>query len=117
MTSRSSHPWPPDIEVIGEHLSVAEREHIRQAAQRAIEQALQRMGEQFNELARAADDLQGVLLHRTDPHGIPEDTYTHLVALAQDGDEAVFKDYARMVGVPAESLDSLWIGTQRRVRA
>lgn len=51
-----------------------------------------------------------------DWQGVPEDTYHHLVALAKDGDEAIFKDYARMVGVPVDQLDELWVGTRLRLK-
>jgi hypothetical protein len=46
---------------------------------------------------------------------IPEDTYRHLVDLAKDGDEAIFKEYAQMVGVKSEHLDTLWTGTRARL--
>lgn len=46
---------------------------------------------------------------------ISEDTYTHLVSLAKDGNETIFKEYAQMVGVKPEHLDELWTGTRKRV--
>lgn len=38
-----------------------------------------------------------------------------LVDLAKHGEEATFKELAQTLGVPAEKLDELWVGTVRRV--
>lgn len=49
-------------------------------------------------------------------HAVEKTHIETLLDLAKHGDEAIFKDLAQTLGVPAEKLDELWAGTIRRVQ-
>ena len=45
----------------------------------------------------------------------PEEHTVVLLDLARAGDERTFKELASLVGVAAEDLDALWVGTRARL--
>jgi len=108
---RGMPSWDGHVEVTGPGDAVT-LERVRAAAQYAIADALHRIAVEFREWTGV-----DTTFFAQDPIVISNDTYTHLVELARDGDETIFKEYAAMVGVPAEKLDELWLGTRKRITA
>ena len=64
--------------------------------------------------AFASIDLAAIFGFRADD--APSDRHETLLDLARAGDEETFKDLARALGVPADEVDGLWIGTLARAR-
>ena len=100
-------------------LTAVERQRLMTAAHEQVALALRNIATAFAAWPGPRGE-ENVGSYRSDAihesrSAISADTYGHLVALAKDGDEAIFKEYAQMVGVTPEHLDALWTGTRRRV--